>query len=172
MRLPVPLVAPMLRCALCVLLLAAGARPLAAEVRPIPSAPVQNADGTTVDLASLALNGTWVFVSVTAEAPVTVRLLRALESWHLALTPGQVVVLVDGTPAEVGRLEATWQTKVPMVRFVADDKGQARRALQVRALPTIVGGRSGMVEWQVAGVLNDPAMLRAVVEGWLASTTP
>lgn len=153
-------------------LLLAAATAGAAEPRPVPSAPVQRADGTTVDLASLATSGPWVVISVTAEAPVTVRLLRALEAWTLPIGAGQVVLLVDGTPLQVGRLAAAWESKVPGLQWVADERGEARRALQVRALPTIIGARSGMLEWQIAGVLNDPAMLRSVVGSWLSDAQP
>lgn len=144
----------------------------AAEPRPVPSATVQRTDGTAVDLASLAVAGPWVIVGVAVDAPVTSRLLQAFEAWKVGGMAGQVVLLVDGSPAAVGRLEAAWRERLPGVQFIADDKGIGRRALQVRAFPTILGAKSGMVDWQIAGVLNDPAMLRAVVESWIASTTP
>ena len=163
--------AALLTAASLTLMLGASAR--AAEPRPVPSASVQRADGSSFEFASLAVAGPWVIVGVAAESPTTVRLLQAFETWKLGMAPGQVVLLVDGSPAAVGRLEAAWREKLPGIQFVADDRGAARRALQVRAFPTVLGARSGMVEWQVAGVLNDPSMLRAVIASWLsAPTTP
>ena len=56
--------------------------------------------------------------------------------------------------------------------IATDVKGEARRALGVKAVPTVLGARGTYVEWRIAGVLNDPELLRQVVVSWLADDRP
>lgn len=64
-------------------------------------------------------------------------------------------------------LIAEWSDKLPGVRWVADPENVVARELSVRGAPTLIGVNGTEVKWVLAGVLNDPAMVRDVVRSWI-----
>jgi len=51
--------------------------------------------------------------------------------------------------------------------WYADPERVAATALELSGAPVLIGVRNGAVEWQVGGVLNDPAALESVVRSWV-----
>lgn len=143
----------------------------AGERRELPVTSIALADGSTTELAALAHNRGWLLMVVDAE-PNGGRLLTALESWQLGSRGAQVAIVLQGSAADVAAAAAAWQEKLPGLVIATDAKGVARRALGVKAIPTVIGARGTFVEWQIAGVLNDPEVLRQVVISWLADERP
>ncbi len=166
------------RCGLLTGVLAAVAMPVGAgqahagERRELPPAMVSRADGTPVAVPALAAQRAWLLIFVDADAPGSRRLLDALEAWALGPRAAQVVIVLQGPASGVAAAVTEWQSKLPGVTVTTDAKGAARQALRVKAVPTVIGARGVWVEWQIAGVLNDPEMLRQVVVSWLADDRP
>lgn len=150
----------------------AAGRTTGLERRPLPQVVATRADGSQVDLPTLAQDRGWLLLVVAADAPGSQRLLDALESWVAGPRAAQIVVLLQGTKAVVGKAATQWQAKLPGAVILDDSNGTTREAIGVRAIPSVIGLRGAWVEWRIAGVLNDPEMLRAVIVSWLADDRP
>lgn len=144
----------------------------AGERRELPVATITRADGTSMEIAALSQNRTWLLMVVDGEVSGGGRMLEAFQTWQLGSRVSQIVIVLQGSAADVARTAAAWQEKLPGVVVATDVKGTARRALGVKAIPTVLGARGTFVEWQVAGVLNDPEVLRQVILSWLADDRP
>jgi hypothetical protein len=149
----------------------AGTPASAFERRPLPSAALIRADGTPLDVVAMARDEAWLIIYVDPDAPASARLLQALVDWSLEARAVRVLLVMTEGPTTAAAVSA-WQDKLGGVTLAIDQRGQARRPLGVRAVPTILGARGAWIEWQVAGVLNDPEMLRQVVLSWLADDRP
>lgn len=163
---------PVSRALVCRLAMAAAlagsltATPAAQRRQPLPDAAVQSSQGSDVKLAELALDGQWLIVYVGGpDSTASSRLLEALSGWDLQQGLARVVVMVGD--ADLRALQQTWGDRLPQARWVVDPRHDAARALKLRGAPSVVGARGPSLEWILAGVLNDPTMLRDVVRSWL-----
>lgn len=139
----------------------------AADKRPLPATRLQAADGSPVSLDPAAPEAR-VYVYVTPGSTVSRRFLAALRDWQVP-APDRITVVVGGTQAEAAAFAAA-DHGVPGVQWLLDPDRTFWTDLQVTGVPTLFGVRGGVIEWRLAGVLNDPAALKAVVTSWL--TTP
>lgn len=141
------------------------AQPPAAK--PLPDADVLTTEGALVKLNALSPGGQWLIVYAVESAPPTERLLEALTKWELGAGLGRVVVVVAQV-ADAGPMAAKWAERLPAVRWVSDPSGSVGRGAGLRGGPMLIGARDGDVGFILAGVLNDPTMLRDAVRGWIA----
>jgi len=155
---------------LCVIawltLAGAGPRVEAAERHPLPDVAVRTTDGASLTLSHLAQDGNWLLIYVTESSVASARLLDALERWQVDGT-GRVAVLVGDPPASAGAYISKHRDRLPGVRWAIDADRSAWRALQLRGVPVLLGAVGPDVEWKLAGVLNDPSALEAVVRSWI-----
>lgn len=140
----------------------------AADKKPVPSAVLEGGDGAPLELALVAAEGQWLMLYLAPGTPATVRLLDALRQWQLPALD-HVIVMVGGGSAEA-RAFVQADHALPGVRFFLDPERDAWRALQLTGVPTVIGVRNNLLDWRLAGVLNDPETLRALLANWL--TTP
>ncbi|MCC6161760.1 MAG: hypothetical protein IT182_00220 [Acidobacteria bacterium] len=142
------------------------------ERRELPVVTITRADGTPLSIPALAQPRGWLLMVVDADAAGSRRLLDALQTWSLGPSASGIVLVLEGSAASVAEAAREWQEKLPGAVIATDVKGEARRALGVKAVPTVLGARGTYVEWRIAGVLNDPELLRQVVVSWLADDRP
>jgi hypothetical protein len=134
--------------------------------RPLPDVALALADGTPATLHGLAGEGQWLIVYVAATSPPAARLLEALTTWELGAQTSRIVV-VTTADVDVRALAAQWSERLPGTRWAADPSNAFARGLGIRGAPTVVGARGRQAAWVLAGVLNDPSMVRDVVKSWI-----
>ena len=154
-------------CAMAASFAPASTTAAALERQALASTALTRADGTAFDLLTVVQERSWLIVYVGPASPTSARLLQALERWQLPGEGGRVLVILASGDHDAARLGQEWQTRLPGLSLAMDVQGRARRPLRVRAVPTVIGARGGWAEWQIAGVLNDPELLRSVVQSWL-----
>jgi hypothetical protein len=139
----------------------------AIERRPLPDVGLSAPDGADVQAGSLALDGTWLLVFVSADCRPCDSLLRQVEERDMPGVAARLTVVVRGAPAE--RVLA-YQAKFPelaVARWLVDRDRAFEEALQIRGMPTIVGLRGGTIEWSLGGVLREGADLQSVLASWI-----
>lgn len=156
------------RCVAGVALMTMAVGPVAAQAsRPVPEVAVAAPGGAMVPLTSLGGEQPWLILYMGAPgSAASLRLLQAMESWALGGALSRVVVVV-ATAADAQPLASEWATRLPGVRWAGDPDNAMAKALGVRGAPTLLGIKGGAVDWVLAGVLNDPTMLRDVVKSWI-----
>ena len=144
------------------------AAPQAQRRQPLPEASLRAVDGSNVALTAVSQEGQWVLLYVGADGSTpSTRLLEAITKWELGDALARVIIVVADTP-DVETTARVWTERLPGARWFGDPKGDAARALKLRGAPTVVGARGQSLEWVLAGVLNDPTMLRDVIRSWVA----
>lgn len=136
--------------------------------RPLPPVALV-ADGTSVMLPAMALEGQWLIVSVAASSPPSTRLLDAMSNWELGPRASRLLVVAESV-ADAEPLAAEWAARLPGARWAADPKGEIARSLNLRGAPMVIGVRGREIVWTLAGVLNDPGMLHDITTGWLGAS--
>jgi hypothetical protein len=132
----------------------------AGERKPLPAFGVTAPDGARVSSSVLATSERWLIVYGAANCVSCDRLVHALEEWNVPRAGGRTVVIVE-VPAEgSGTAQAAPDTYL-------DPGGAAARALGLTERPAVLGIENGAIEWVVQGVLNDPNMLKELVQRWL-----
>ena len=150
--------------------MAFGSASAAADRRPLPAFSVVTPAGAPIASSQLGGSGRWLLIYVKPQCPACDRLLAALDTWGvLQQGAARVVVVVADSPdvLEV-RVRPLMATSGQAVQLYADANGQAAAALGVARAPVLVGVEGGLVDWTVAGVLNDPKTVETVVRHWLA----
>ncbi len=137
---------------------------VAADKRPVPASAVQTTDGATLTLDRSAGTESRVYIYVLPDSQVSGRLLSALRTWPLA-APDRVTIVVGGDVAKA-RAFATADHGLA-VQWLVDAERAVWTDLEVAGVPTLLGVRNGIVEWRLAGVLNNPSALQNVVSGWV-----
>lgn len=136
--------------------------------QPLPDASLVSVEGAESTLASAARDGQWLLLYVGGPGAMpSSRLLDALSTWELGPALARIVVVVE-SGEDARQMAAAWADRLPGVQWLADTKGEAARGLKVRGAPTVMGVKGPALEWMLAGVLNDPAMLRDVIRSWIA----
>lgn len=144
-------------------------RPAAAQTpRPLPDADVVTPEGGLVKLAAMQQDGQWLVLYISESSAPSARLLEALAEWRLEASLTRVVVVVAGV-ADAQPLASEWAERLPGVRWASDPSGSIARGAGLRGTPTVIGARDGQMAWILAGVLNDPGMIRDVVRGWVSA---
>lgn len=136
--------------------------------QPLPEATVQSADGAEATLAGAARDGQWLLLYVGGpDSMPSSRLLDALVKWELGAALSRIVVVVE-SGQDARQMASAWSERLPGVQWLGDTKGEAARGLKVRGAPTLMGAKGQTLEWMLAGVLNDPVMLRDVIRSWIS----
>ena len=152
--------------ALAVAIAATAAAAAQSSDRPIPDATLAMADGSQTSLHALASEGQWLIVYLGASSPPGSRLLDALTTWELGTQTSRIVV-VTTADVDVRALASEWSARLPGTRWAVDPANVLARGLSIRGAPTVVGARGIHAAWVLAGVLNDPSMVRDVVKSWM-----
>lgn len=139
----------------------------AADKRPLPATRVQGVGGGQVSLDQAGPESR-VYVYITPESTVSRRFLVALRDWQVQ-APERITLVVGGPQAEAAAFAAA-DHGLPGVQWLLDPERTFWADLQVTGVPTLFGVRAGLIEWRLAGVLNQPSALRGVVTSWV--TTP
>lgn len=150
--------------ALVVMLGAATLVAEAADKRPLPATRLQTADGAPISLDQAGPESR-VYIYITPDSAVSRRLLTALRGWQLQ-APERITLVVGGPRAEAAVFAAADHGLVG-VQWLLDPERAMWSDLQVTGVPTLFGVRAGIVEWRLAGVLNDPSALKPVVTSWV-----
>ncbi|MBS1818372.1 MAG: hypothetical protein JSU08_10610 [Acidobacteria bacterium] len=151
---------------------AAGGRAAAAAKPALPASVVQTVDGVPVALNDGVVDGQWLVLYVVPDSPPSVRLLDALRTWQVPALD-RVLVVVGGPAAPAATFaRAQQQRGLDTVRWRLDGDRAAWTDLAASGVPTLFGVRAGVLEWRLAGVLNDPSALQSVVASWLSTTAP
>jgi hypothetical protein len=135
--------------------------------RPLPDAELVAGDGTPIKLTALGHDGEWLLLSIHASSTPSQRLLEAMADWGLGGALARVVVIV-GSDGNAGLLASQWSERLPGIRWVSDPSGNVARQVGLRGAPAVIGVAGGDIGFILAGVLNDPTMVRDVIKGWLS----
>lgn len=150
-----------------VMLLLAATLVSAADKKPLPATRVQAVGGGQVSLDQAGPESR-VYVYLMPDSTVSRRFLVALRGWQLQ-APERVTLVIGGPQPEAAAFAAA-DHGVPGVQWLLDPERTFWTDLQVTGVPTLFGVRAGLIEWRLAGVLNDPSALESVVTSWV--TTP
>lgn len=142
----------------------------AADRRPLPAFSVVTPAGVPTVSTQLGGSGRWLLIYVKPHCVSCDRLLTALDTWGvLQQGAARVVVVVADSPESLeARVRPLMATSGQAVQLYADATAQAAAALGVGRAPLLIGVEDGLVDWTVAGVLNDPHAVETVVRNWLA----
>ncbi|MGC4081077.1 MAG: hypothetical protein QM736_02940 [Vicinamibacterales bacterium] len=135
----------------------------AADKRPLPASRVQTVDGASLTLDQAGPESR-VYVYVLPGSTTSARLLTALRDWQLEHI-GQVTLVVGG-PRETAVAFAAANHGLQGVQWLIDADRAFWTDMQITGVPTLFGVRGGVVEWRLAGVLNEPGALKGVVSSW------
>jgi hypothetical protein len=139
----------------------------AAQDRPLPDFLVQDPDGHDIASSVMAAQAKWLLIYVTPDCRPCNTLLRAMPRWRANGLSSRVVLVVSGPrPAAKQWVEKMLAPELQLTWYADPDRAAAR-ALELSGAPVLIGVRNGAVEWQVGGVLNDPAALESVVRSWV-----
>lgn len=155
---------------LLLMAMAFGSASAAADRRPLPAFSVVTPAGAPVASSQVSGTGRWLLIYVKPHCVPCDRLLTALDTWGVLQQAGaaRVVVVVADSPESLeARVRPLMPTSGQAVQLYADAAGQAAAALGVTRAPVLVGVEDGLVDWTVAGVLNDPKTVETVVRQWL-----
>jgi hypothetical protein len=137
--------------------------------RPLPDVELVLADATRAPLRNLAGDGQWLVVYLALPSPASARLLEAMTDWSLGAGASRLLI-VTSKESDARALFEQWGARLPGARWAADPDMALARGLNLRGAPSLVGARSTQASWVLAGVLNDPGLVRDVVRSWV--TTP
>jgi hypothetical protein len=150
-------------------LVLAAAWPLEAQrEQMVPDTTVVTASGAPASLTSLMTPGKWViFYLGSPTSAAAARLLNAMSTWEVNEGLTRVIVVIAAASDAQAPVDR-WARSLPGVQWVADPANALAQALDIRGTPTLLGVEENRVRWKVAGVLNDPTMVRDVVKSWVA----
>lgn len=150
--------------------IAFGSASAAADRHPLPAFSVVTSAGVPTASSQLGGSGRWLLVYVTPLCVPCDRLLTSLDAWGvLQQSADRAVIVVAGSRESLeARLRPLMPTSGNAVHLYADVESRAATALGVTRAPALIGVEDGMIDWTVAGVLNDPQAVETLVRNWLA----
>ena len=139
----------------------------AAQDRPVPEFIVRNSADQEVASSVMSVQPKWLLVYLTPDCRPCNSLMRALPKWRSAELMVRVVLVVAGTHADAKAwIEKSLPPDMHTLTWYADPDRRAAKALELTGAPVLIGVRNGHLEWQLGGVLNNPAALESVVRSW------
>jgi hypothetical protein len=140
----------------------------AAQDRAVPEFTVHDASGGYVASAVLAAQPKSLVVYLGPDCRSCASFMRALPKWQSPGLQTRLILLVMAKPADAAKwIEQTLPEEMRAITWYADPDRSAAKALKLTSAPVLLGVREGKIEWQLAGVLNDPAALESVVRSWV-----
>lgn len=140
----------------------------AGQRRPVPDIQMLGRDGKTASLRAALPPQPSVVIFVAPGSAPSERLLEAMTIWTPAIDPTRLVFVVDGRSPDAGQWLARYLSPngegAPLVFFDVDGKG--RTALTISGAPALLGITAGEIQWDLAGVLNDPSALEPMIRNW------
>lgn len=140
----------------------------AAQEERLPEFVVQRQDGAPVTSEQMAPESKWLLIYLNPSCRACDTLMRALPKWQTPALMSRLVLVVGGKPAEAAAYVAkSLPEEMAGLRWYHDADRAAAHALELIGAPMLFGVQDGEIEWQLGGVLNDPAALESVVRSWV-----
>lgn len=144
------------------------APPASAQQGGLPAFSVHTPDGREVPSSALTTEQKWLLVYVSPGCRACETFMRALPGWQSPALLSRLVLVVGGkTPQAQAWIQKTLAPELSALTWYTDPDRQAWDALELPGAPVLMGIQWGKVEWQLGGVLNDPAALTSVVRSWV-----
>ncbi len=137
----------------------------AADKPRLPASVIESAAGGAVTLSEQASTGNWVLLYLQPDSPASARLVDAMRTWNLTGLD-RLIVIVGGRRTAAAAFAAR-EPVLPGIHWLVDPERTAWTDLKLTGVPTVIGARDGVIEWRLAGVLNDPEVMRSVLVSWL-----
>jgi hypothetical protein len=136
------------------------------ERKPLPAFDLIDVEGRVTQSTRLSSPGPWLIVYVRPDCPPCETVLRSVDLDQDPALPSRIVVVV-GT-ADLGALQQIRQ-RFPALASSSwyADASTGAPALGIASAPAVVGVRDGIVQWSVAGVLNDATDIRTIMTNWV-----
>ena len=134
----------------------------------LPSFLLIDANGQTLDGATLFGEEARVIVYVAPGNEPSTRLIDALRLWSERdplRWQRRVHVIVAASP-EVAREWLGDRWTQPGV-WSADPSGDGWRALGLQGAFGVVGIGAGRIDWKIDGVINDPSVVEPAIDAWI-----
>jgi hypothetical protein len=139
-----------------------------AQDRALPDFLVRHPDGHEVASAVMSAQPKWLLVYLTPDCRPCNTFLRALPKWQSPGLAVRLVLVIAGPRTEAKAwLDKVLPADMEAPTWYADPERAAAKALELTGAPVLVGVRNGILEWELGGVLNDPAALESVVRSWV-----
>src|SRR5262245_5995370 len=131
---------------------------------PLPDFALTTTDGTIVRSDQLRLLNRWLLMYVHPESGHSEVVLNILRDEPPAALGPKVIVIVSGVEGgDVARMAKSYP-HLGMVKWYADPKRDAYRALKLGGSPTVLGMKQSTVQWALTGTLANPARLKAILK--------
>jgi len=139
-----------------------------AQNRPLPDFLVRGGADQEIASSVMSVQPKWLLVYLAPDCRPCNTLMRALPKWQSAELMVRVVLVVAGPTADARTwVEKNLPAEMQNLTWFADPDRAASKALKLTGAPVLIGVRNGQIEWQLGGVLNDPAALESVVRSWV-----
>jgi hypothetical protein len=155
-------------CACVALLCLAIGRSAAAADGPWPPFTVSDLAGTEVQSTSLAPEGRWLMVYVTATSDPAIEWLRLFETPPLADLAPRLAIVVGETDREGAAALRERHPALHTARWYVDTTGAAHTALAVSGVPFAWGMAGADERWRLVGVLPDKAVMTSLLQTWVS----
>lgn len=140
----------------------------AAQNRAVPEFIVRNSADTEVASSVMSAQPKWLLVYVTPDCRPCNALMRSLPKWQSVELMVRVVLVVAGKYADAKAwIEKSLPPEMHTLTWYVDPDRRAAKALELTGAPVLIGVRDGQLEWQLGGVLGNPAALESVVRSWV-----
>ena len=133
--------------------------------RSLPSFSVTSASGAVVTSSALSSQPRWILIYASTGCRSCDRLLESLKQWQSPALASRTVIVVGGSDG--ARYVADHQSSDLAASWYLDQGDDARRRLDLKGAPALIGIEHGEVRWTISGVLNDPNALESVVRKWV-----
>ena len=139
-----------------------------AQDRAVPEFIVRNSADHEVASSVMSVQPKWLLVYVSPDCRPCNALMRALPKWQTAELMVRAVLVVAGKqPDAKAWIEKSLPPEMHTLTWYVDPDRRAAKALELTGAPVLIGVRNGQLEWQLGGVLNNPAALESVVRSWV-----
>ena len=140
---------------------------IAVERMALPAFTLTSGDGASVASNRLVQPGAWALIYVRRQCLPCESVLRSIDrAEHPALARRLVIVIAESSSEEL-REEAARYPDLSEATWLADASNAVPRVIGQTGAPSIFGMRDKMIEWNVAGVLIDPADPKSILVNWI-----
>jgi hypothetical protein len=122
-------------------------------------------DGKSVKSNQLHLPNRWLLIYVSANSAHSDTVLNVLKEERPS-SLGQIIVVVGGVPVNDVRTMAQQYPHLASVTWYADTKKLAFKAMELVAIPVVLGVKEDTVQWSLTGTLANPDRLKSILKTW------